>query len=128
MSAAYQFTVDPALSLIRIRMSGFFTPADIEGFLAARRVAHRELRCGINQHLTLNDVRDMKIQSQESVEAFRVMLADSEFRSQRLAFIVSPTLARTQLVRAIDQRVARVFEDAWEAEVWLLGQQGARAA
>ena len=120
MSAEFSITVDPARDLVRIRMSGFFSAEDIQRFLDARREAHAQLTCSPNQHLTLNDVRDMKIQSQEMVEAFRSMLAsDSAFRSRRLAFVVSPTLARTQLVRAVDRRDARCFEDPWAAEAWL---------
>ncbi|WP_218000369.1 hypothetical protein [Sphingomonas soli] len=119
MSAEFSIEADPARDLIRIRMSGFFTQADIQAFLAARREEHAKLHCGPNQHLTLNDVRDMKIQSQEMVDAFREILADPHFQSRRLAFVVSPTLARTQLVRALDDRYARCFEDSWAAEAWL---------
>ncbi|MDG2533334.1 hypothetical protein P6144_06730 [Sphingomonas sp. HITSZ_GF] len=120
MSANFSFEVDPAQNLVRIRMSGFFAPEDIESFLAARAEAHAQLTCGPNQHLTLNDLRDMKIQAQESVEMFREMLADPAFRSRRLAFVIGRTLARTQLGRALDRRYARTFEDAWAAEAWLL--------
>lgn len=119
MSAEYAFDVDVERSLIRIRMSGFFSDADISAFLATRADAHAQLRCGANQHLTINDIRGMKIQSQEVVEMFRQMLAAPQYKSKRLAFIVSRTLARTQLVRAIDSRDARCFENAWEAEAWL---------
>jgi hypothetical protein len=121
MSAEYSIEVEPSRDLVRIRMGGFFEREDIEGFLEARRVAHRELTCGRNQHLTINDIRDMKIQSQEIVDAFRDMLADPAYRSRRLAFVVSATLARTQVVRALADRRARIFEDFWSAEAWLFG-------
>lgn len=129
MSADFSITVEPERDLVRIRMSGFFAEEDIQRFLAARREAHARLTCAPNEHLTLNDVRDMKIQSQEMVEAFRSMLAsDSAFRSRRLAFVVSPTLARTQLMRAVDRRDARCFEGPWAAEAWLYtGQEQAAA-
>ncbi|RYE02826.1 MAG: hypothetical protein EOP61_07110 [Sphingomonadales bacterium] len=119
MSAEFSIEADPSRDLIRIRMSGFFTQADLLEFLAARRDAHAELHCGPNQHLTLNDLREMKIQSQEMVDAFRAILADPLYRSRRLAFVVGPTLARTQLMRALDARNARCFEDRWTAEAWL---------
>jgi hypothetical protein len=128
MSGEYHIEAEPKRDLVRIRMAGFFTPEDIQGFLEARRAAHAELRCARNQHLTINDIRDMKIQSQDIVDAFRAMLADPEYRSRRLAFVVSPTLARTQLVRAIAGRDARCFEDSWAAEAWLFYGDGARAA
>lgn len=119
MSAEFAFETDVERNLVRIRMSGFFDDAAIRTFLEARVAAHAQLRCGPNQHLTINDIRGMKIQSQEVVEMFRQMLAAPQYKSKRLAFIVSRTLARTQLVRAIDSRDARCFENAWEAEAWL---------
>jgi hypothetical protein len=128
MSAEYAVIADPSRDLIQIRMAGFFTAEDLKGFIEARRAAHAELRCGPNQHVTLNDVRDMKIQSQEMVDAFRAMLSDPVYRSRRLAFVVGPTLTRTQLLRAIDGRNARCFDDSWTAEAWLYSDGDARAA
>ena len=125
-----QFTVraDPALDLIRIKMSGFFTPADVEAFRAARAVEHAKLTCGSNRHLTLNDVTGMKVQAQDVVAAFQSLLADPAYRSRRLAFVVSRTLARSQLMRALDARTARCFEDAATAEAWLLSAEEEAAA
>ncbi|MGQ0659671.1 hypothetical protein [Sphingosinicella sp.] len=121
MSASFSITAEPDRDLVRIRMSGFFTPADIAAFLDARARAHAQLTCGSNQHLTLNDVRGLSIQPQDSVAAFQTMLADSNYRSRRLAFVVAPTLARGQLARALSGRAnTRMFEDPHEAEAWLL--------
>ncbi|WP_404335371.1 hypothetical protein AB2M62_15985 [Sphingomonas sp. MMS12-HWE2-04] len=119
MSAHYTIDVEPSRDLIRIQLSGFFTEADFAGLLAARSAAHAQLNCRPNQHVTLTDVRDMKIQAQEMVEAFRAMIADPSYRAKRLAFVVSPTLARSQLVRAVGARDAHFFEDMGEAEAWL---------
>ena len=128
MSAHFSFDVDPARDLVRIKMAGFFTPDDIRDFLAARREAHRALRCGPNQHLTINDLRDMKIQPQQSVDEFRALLADPEFHSRRLAFVIDRTLARSQLERAIAGRNARCFDHPVPAEAWLLDEREAQAA
>ncbi|MEP9358608.1 hypothetical protein [Sphingomonas sp. KR3-1] len=128
MSAEFSFDVDPARSLVRIRMSGFFAPEDIAAFLAARTEAHARLTCGPNQHFTINDLRDIKIQAQESVELFRDLLADPAYRSRRLAFVIGKTLARTQLQRALDRRCARCFDDPWAAEAWLFTGEDRAAA
>lgn len=128
MSADFTIDVEPERDLVRIRMSGFFTPEDIDAFLAARATAHGRLTCAPNQHLTLNDLREMKIQAQESVEMFRTMLADPAYRSRRLAFVMGRTLARTQLNRALDQRYARCFEDVPTAEAWLFADRDRAAA
>lgn len=125
MGAEYIFQADPDRDLIRITMSGFFETSDIEGFLEARRAAHRQLRCEPNQHLTINDLRGMKVQSQNSVEAFREVLAAPEYRSRRLAFVIGRTLAFSQLGRALAGRDAACFEDMVLAEAWLFGEWGA---
>jgi len=104
-------------------MSGLFTPSDIEDFLVARHVAHAELGCAPNMHVTLNDVRGMKIQPQESVTGFQEMLAAPDYRSRRLAFVAARTLARSQLMRALSNREARCFEDVAHAEAWLFGEE-----
>jgi len=119
MDGHFSFRTDPAIGLIRITMSGLFTPADVAAFLAARDEAHAALGCAPNQHLTLNDLRGMKIQPQEIVAEFREMLAAPRYRSRRLAFVIGPTLARAQLMRALGTRQVRCFEDPAEAEAWL---------
>ena len=85
MSARFSFRVEPSRDLVRIEMAGLFTPADIDAFLEARRRAHAELRCGPNQHLTINDVRDMKIQSQDAVARFRELAVRRKAQHRRLS-------------------------------------------
>ena len=120
MNKHFSFKVDPARDLVRITMSGLFTLDDIAAFAEARREAHAKLSCGPNQHVTLNDLRALKIQPQEVVAAFREMLAAPYYRSRRLAFVCGPTLARNQLMRALADRDARCFDDPVSAEAWLL--------
>jgi hypothetical protein len=123
MKAEFSLEVDPQRDLVRIRMGGFFKQADIAGFFEARRVAHQALTCAPNAHLTLNDIREMSIQSHDIVDAFREMLAAPEYRSRRLAFVVGYTLARSQAIRAIESREARWFSDPAEAEAWLFAEE-----
>ncbi|MDB5704848.1 MAG: hypothetical protein JWN66_1964 [Sphingomonas bacterium] len=119
MSANFHVEADPERNLVRIKLWGFFSAEDVDGFLEARRIAHGRLRCGPNQHLTINDVSGMKIQSQEIVAAFRDMLSAPDYRSRKLAFVTGPTLARSQLMRALVNRTARCFDDQRAAEAWL---------
>jgi len=124
MDASFTFEIDRPRGLIRIVMSGLFMPENVAGFLEARRLAHAELGCAPNRHLTLNDVRAMKVQPQDTVAAFRELLADPQYRSRRLAFAVGATLARSQLMRALAGRDSRCFADPAEAEAWLLAEDG----
>jgi hypothetical protein len=128
MLASYAIDVDPERNLVRIAMSGFFTDADLHRFVADRNAAHARLTCAPNMHDTINDVRGMKIQSQEMVDAFRRVLSDPRHKSRRLAFVVAPTLARSQLARALGGRGARVFDDTSAAEAWVAMAGGDAAA
>jgi len=121
MQSEFNITVDPDHDLVRITLRGFFEMADIERFLIARDKAHKQLRSAPNQHATLVDIRDMKIQSQEIVAAFRHVLANPAHQSRRLAFVIASTLARMQVIRAVDEREARYFGTMEEAEAWVLG-------
>ena len=118
---SFTIEVDIARSLVRIAMAGFFGPHDIARFVAERAAVHAQLTCAPNQHMTLNDLRGMKIQSQDAVAAFRAILGDPAYRSKRLSVVVSQTLARSQLMRALEGRDARCFETVTMAEAWLLG-------
>jgi hypothetical protein len=120
MTAPFSIHADPSRNLVRIAMAGLFTLQDIEDFTEARRKAHAKLYCPPNAHVTLNDIRKLKIQPQEVVAAFRKMLAAPEYRSRRLAFVVGHTLALNQLMRALAGREGRFFEDPIAAEAWLL--------
>lgn len=128
MSAQYTISVDPARDLVQITMSGFFTPEDVAEFVRARDVAHRQLTCAPNAHLTINDISGMKVQAQEIVGAFQGVLSSPSARSRRLAFVVSRTLARTQVVRALNGRDAQCFEDRNVAEAWLFAPEHSAAA
>ncbi|MCD2324566.1 hypothetical protein LQ953_11125 [Sphingomonas sp. IC-56] len=122
MSANFSFHVEPERDLVRITMGGLFGPDDIQGFLAARVLAHAQLVCPRNAHLTLTDLREMKIQPQEMVGAFQGVLGTPEYRSRKLAFVIGRTLARSQLLRALSGRGAYCFDTFAEAEAWLFSE------
>lgn len=121
MSAKFSIRADHACGLIRITMSDLLTLDDVESFYAERARAHAELGLPKNMHMTLNDVRDLKILPQPTLAAFVEMLADPDYHSRKLAFVVGPTLVRAQIARAIGTRPnVRCFAEMVEAEEWLL--------
>jgi len=128
MGAIFRITADPSTNMVRQYLAGFFEAADVERFVAARNAAHEQLTCGPNEHVTLVDVRDMKIQPQEIVQAFGAVLAGPRYRSRKLAFVFSQSLARMQLMRASEGRDARMFTDIDEAEAWLLAADDAESS
>ncbi len=128
MSAKFSIHADHACGLIRITMAGLVTLDDVASFYAERARAHEELGLPKNMHLTLNDVRDLKILPQPTLAAFVEMLADPEYHSRKLAFVVAPTLVRGQVARAIGERPnARCFTEMVDAEEWLLAGEMVQA-
>ena len=118
--ASFTIELEPARDLVRIRLSGFFSVDDVGRFQAELLLAHRRLGCGRRGGpLTINDISDMAIQSQDVVARWAAFLADPAHRSRRLAFVVGSTLARMQLQRTIGSRDAKVFTASDEAELWL---------
>ena len=127
--AHFTIELDPSRDLVRIRLSGFFSVDDVERFQAELLLAHRRLGCGRRGGpLTINDISDMAIQSQDVMVRWGAFLADPAHRSRRLAFVVGSTLARMQLQRAIGSRDAMVFTAADEAERWLFANVTGTAA
>ena len=127
--ASFTIEIDPARDLVRIRLSGFFSVDDVGRFQAELLVAHRRLGCGRKGGpLTINDISDMAIQSQDVVARWSAFLADPAHRSRRLAFVVGSTLARMQLQRVIGGRDAKVFTAADDAEQWLFAEAASAAA
>lgn len=120
MFARFSINADVPASMLRITMSGFFELPDIKRFVSMLRIEHTKLRCRKNQHVTLVDIRDMKIQPQGSVEGFQNVLNDPALVSRRIAFIVEPGLARAQIQRAAAGRPAMYFSTLAAAEAWLM--------
>jgi hypothetical protein len=61
---------------------------------------------------------------QATLAAFYEVLADPEYHSRKLAFVVAPTLVRGQVTRALAGRPkAACFTALAEAEQWLLADE-----
>ena len=127
MSEKFQFEIDRARGLVRITMSGFYEAEDVAAFVEARKKAHAELGLAPNAHMTLNDLRGMKVQSQETVRAFQAILTAPEYRSRRLAFVVDRNLAAMQLERTLIARQAQIFTDIESAERYLMADEDSAA-
>src|SRR3954471_8456423 len=109
MHPRFSVSLDPARNLVTIVLSGLLLPSDVTEFFEARRKVHLGLRCPHGQHVTLTDLRAMHILPQETVDAFAVLLTDPQSLSRRLAFVASPSLVRSQTLRALAGRQSRFF-------------------
>jgi hypothetical protein len=122
MTADFTIDLDPARRLMTVRMSGFYTLADVQRYADAVREATAKLGGAPEDQRMINDITEMKIQSQEIVEAFRRFMGDPRYSRRRVGFVVTSTLARQQLQRTIGSREARVFTDIADAERWVFAE------
>jgi len=129
MEPKFTFQLDREHGLVRIVMQGFYDLEDVAAYFEARRQAHAELGLPRNQHITLNDIRRMKIQQQDVVAAFQAGLAVPEEKARKVAIVVDTSLARAQALRAVQDPTTRYFSDVAVAEAWLLeGEEGSALA
>ncbi len=110
-----------------MRMSGFYSLANVRDYHAAVTVASEALPQPPARQAMICDISDMQIQSQEIVAAFQRVMGDVRYRQRPVAFVVASTLARMQLLRIIDGRTVAIFTRLDEAEAWLLSRE-AKAA
>ncbi|MEA3543566.1 MAG: STAS/SEC14 domain-containing protein [Pseudomonadota bacterium] len=118
MDAHYEIDADPSRGMIRVRLSGFFGIEDVRSF--GMRYREELARLPGPGHLTLADIRAMKIQAQDIVTAFSRFMASPDTRSRKLAFVCASNLARLQAQRLTDRAEVRFFNDANAAEAWLM--------
>ena len=119
MEASYSITPDKSRNLARVKMAGFFTERDVQEFAATYRQVLTYLKAP--GHLTLVDITQMSIQSQDIVGAFAALLASPDVRSSKLAFITSSSLSRLQAQRLTDREGVEFFDRMDSAEDWLFG-------
>ncbi len=128
MPANFSIDVDPARSVVRITLGGFFGAADVTSFAQAQIKAYAALPKTAERHLTLCDISACKIQLQEVVDAFRRLLDDPALMSRRIAFVIGNSPAKMQIRRMVNRDTARAFERAEDAERWLLACETRAAA
>ena len=120
MRAVFDVEVDVSRSLLRLRLQGFFSVADVRAFAAVRNAALQRLRCAPNRHLTLCDARGGMLSRREVAAGFQRLLADPRYASRRLAYVADGALAKMQANRVLDRPHLRFFDRPAEAEAWLL--------
>jgi hypothetical protein len=119
MQGWFRVEVERDACLIRLTMGGFFDSATIGAMRRELVQAVATLPCGANAHLTLCDIREMDIQSQERVEEFARLVGSDDIRSRRLAFVTAKSLARLQAKRLTTRGGVEFFSDLDAALGWL---------
>lgn len=120
MKGWFAVTAERDVHLIRLTMGGFFDSATIQQLRAALVEAVSSLSCAPNMHVTLCDIRQMDIQSQERVGEFSRLVGSDDIRSQKLAFVTAKSLARLQAKRLTSREGVEFFGDMESALAWLM--------
>jgi hypothetical protein len=115
----FSITVDKGRDYIEVRLIGFLGMQTVAEFDEAYRAAKARLGADRSCHITLIDISELKIQAQNVVSDFALMLSDPAIHSARLAFVTGDTPAKMQLRRIIGDNAA-LFDTMDEARNWLL--------
>ena len=120
MIAEFTIDVEPDAKLLKLTLAGFFDQDDVQRFAVEKAQAHARLGVPPHSHVTLVDVRECRIQTQEVATIFARVLRDSRYRAHRLAFVTAGSLAKMQVRRLIEGLPhARQFDDEAAARCWL---------
>jgi hypothetical protein len=115
----FSITVDTGRDYIEVRLIGFLDMQTVADFDESYRAAKARLDADRSRHITLIDISELKIQAQNVVSDFALMLSDPSIHSARLAFVTGDTPAKMQLRRLIGDNAA-LFDTMEEARQWLL--------
>lgn len=123
---SHTITVDRALKLLDVRMTGFPTPEDVSWIGEEVRAAVRSLGSDAGQHVTLYDVSTIAVVSAATIETLKETLdnpAVRELWARKVAYVVGSALGRLQLQRIREVRSdLGIFDTREEALDWLLSE------
>jgi hypothetical protein len=119
MNAAHTIRVDPRQKLVDITLTGFFDVARVIQVAIEAKAAVDSLALAPHQHLTLIDVSNFSLQSQDVVAALQSTFGNPLYASRRLAVITDKSLSSMQVQRVLKRDTAQWFDDRCEAEAWL---------
>ena len=109
--------------IIFLRMSGVMSLDEAHACAAAKEAEVARLGPPYDDHSSLVDIRDLRIQSQEVLGVFTTFVANTKHKSRRIAIVGGEGTARMQFRRLAEiaplRDDMRFFTDAKEARDWL---------
>ena len=97
-----QVTAEPERKLVRARMGGLLSIADVERFSADEQEAVRGMGLGSGEYLLVETLGNV-VQTLEVMEAFARLLADSPLKARKIA-----TVRRGALTKMQSRRIGNV--------------------
>jgi len=126
----YGLTVDLERGYFEVKPHGFWTLDTMAAFAGELERTVRRIRATGRTPVSLCDLSDAMVQSQEVIDAFLRMMENPAVRSARVAVYTSAALTKLQAMRASQPHDEfRFFNDKDEARAWLfaLGEVEIRA-
>ena len=112
---------EPIHKLVRARMSGLLTLAEVQAFGEAEQAAARAMGLRSGEFLLLLDTAGDTVQTQEVMLAFRDLMTSSPLKARRIAVVRAGALTGIQSRRFANIRSSyQVFSNVRDAEAWLL--------
>ena len=109
--------------IIVLRISGVLSIDDARACAAAKEAAVESLGPPYDDHSTLLDVRDFRVQTQDVFAIFTNFVAMTKHKSRKIAILGGEGTARMQFRRVAEREPLRegmrYFTDANEARAWL---------
>ncbi len=128
MKATHTIRIDPEKKLVDITLGGFFDVARVIQVAIDGKAAIDSLGLAPHEHLTLIDVSNFSLQSQEVVAALQSTFGNPRYASRRLAVITDKSLSPMQVLRFLKRDHAQWFDDRRVAEAWLCDDQSTHSA
>jgi hypothetical protein len=119
--AQHAISVDPARSLVILRLAGFLTPDDVQRIATEEQAAVQSQGVPSGTHNFLIDARALDTQAGEIVDLVQHMTDSVPLKPRRLAIIVRYGLNKIQARRMIGDREIGLFDSEDEALAYLLG-------
>ena len=123
----FEIETNQADRIIFIRMSGVFAVDEAHACAAAKEAAVDSLGPPYDDHSSLVDIRDLRLQPQEIFAVFTNFVATTKHKSRRIAIVGGEGTARMQFRRVAERAPLRdhmrFFTDADEARDWLVEEK-----
>ena len=119
----FEIKTSPTDRIIHVRMIGGFTMAGARACAAAKEAAVDRLGPPYDDHTSLVDIRELRIQPQEIFAIFTDFVAATKHKSRRIAIVGGEGTARMQFRRVAERNPLRdnmrFFTAVRDARDWL---------
>jgi hypothetical protein len=112
--------LDRTQRLIRVTLEGFWDTSTIERYVAELLPCIKAAREDYDEVLVLSDARNFPVQAADVVAAFREGGGAFGIPWDRMAVVMTSTLAKMQGARTVSDPGTQFFTSVEDAEAWLL--------